>query len=219
MRLGSLLARIVADLGGEGEGVKVLDLGAGDGLVTEVVKQRLIKERDNLSFEVQAFDIEANGERDDELGEIVRGLGLLSNIPCLPSVVKMDVLGENFSEMEGESADVIVVSNLLHKLPRDKHKEFMDNVYRILKPGGSVVVNAPWYQEEGGKLPQGMKEFYQTYDTTAYKDAISSEEALKALMVESGFEIQGNGVHKLGFQGGTLDGFAHIAIVGVKPLG
>ncbi len=216
VRLGNLLAPIVEDLCGERSGVKVLDLGAGDGLVTEVVKQRLIKKRVDLSFEVQAFDIEVNTERDEELGEIVRGLRLLPNIPSLPSVVKMDVLGENFQNMESDSADVIVVSNLLHKLPRNKHKEFMANVYRILKPGGAVVVNSPWYQEEGSELPEGMKAFYEAYDTTMYKDAILSEEALKSLMLESGFRIRGNGVHKLGFQGGTLDGFAHIAFVGVK---
>ncbi|MBP7671132.1 class I SAM-dependent methyltransferase [Candidatus Gracilibacteria bacterium] len=224
VRLGNLIYPIVekhfSERGEEsGNPFLIYDLGAGSGVVFSVVLNRLIDHSDANNVQVKDYDKAPKATA--EWGSILEGYGLGTKMSMGPRAPEgMDVLSRNF-DYEGteKSVDVINVSNLLHKLPKNEHRRFMENVYRLLKPGGIVIINTPWHQENGSDLPKGMKEIYEECDTTEFKDAILSEEGVVGLMESCGFEIEEGDVYKTGFDDAGLDGFAHIKIVGRKPLG
>ena len=119
-------------------GMAVADFGAGAGFYTIPIAKRV-----GESGKVYAFDIRK------ETLEIIRSKARearLFNIDAL----RADLEDKEGSHLKSGSVDMIMISNILFQT-EDK-KNLADESFRILKPGGKVVL-VEWNEDKGCSGP------------------------------------------------------------------
>ena len=138
-----MMDRVFNLLGGRSH-IDMLDIGANSGLQT------------NLAFE------RAKG----------MGLSLTSNLMDLDEgalrIARQEVHGGISSYTHADAArlpfktafDVVVFANAIHLLPDEAKRLALEEVHRVLKPGGLFATNSTFYE---GAYPEESKAFYSRW--------------------------------------------------------
>lgn len=129
----------------------------------------------------------------------------------LPEVVQVeygDLL--SLSDVAEKPANLLLLSNILHKIDPENHEKALDEAGKCLKPGGLLVINTPYFSRRDSSVL--YSNFYRTCDTTSSAEALLSWDEWKALVSgREDFEVVAE--HDIGFDGSLLDGFCHRALV------
>ncbi|BAU23572.1 hypothetical protein THC_1201 [Caldimicrobium thiodismutans] len=138
---------------------RLLDVGCGDG--------RFLKRAQEMGFEVWGIDF------DRKSVEVCREKRGLKNVYAMSLEEFV-----NFAEKEGLKFDVITFFAVLEH--QDKPKEFLENVKRLLKPGGFIAGDVPnrerlilWERENSDFPPHhflwfNKKALYQALELTGF---------------------------------------------------
>ena len=98
---------------------KIAEIGGGDTRILEWLSP------DNEVFNIEPFEGAGNGP----LGKI--GHKGVNNIYCL--------IGESKKHIEGEAFDIVFSVSVVEHIVNDEFDRFINDCYRILKPGGVMV--------------------------------------------------------------------------------
>jgi hypothetical protein len=123
----------------------------------------------------------------------------------------------NLLDLDGainHPTDILLLSNILHKIKPDDHKKALQEAYNKLSPRGVLIINTPFYSDLDKTAP--LKGFYQRCDTNP--NALLSWEEWEKIVKENGFEIIKGAKKDLGFKASLLDGFRHRTLVARKPI-
>ncbi|MBI4232633.1 class I SAM-dependent methyltransferase, partial [Candidatus Peregrinibacteria bacterium] len=125
-----------------------------------------------------------------------------------PVEVRQGDLLELSESVEG-ARDVVLLSNVLHKIHPSNHDRALEEAKKCLKPGGLLIINTPYFSRRDASVL--LHNFYRTCDTTSSSEALLAFEKWRSLALRNGFEIVGE--EDIGFEGSLLDGFCHRALV------
>lgn len=116
----------------------------------------------------------------------------------------------SLSDVAKQPADLLLLSNILHKIDPGNHEKALDEAGKCLKPGGLLVINTPYFSRRDPSV--FYSNFYRTCDTTSSTEALLAWDQWKALVSgREDFEVVAE--HDIGFEGSLLDGFCHRALV------
>ncbi len=99
------------------EHLKGLDIGGDNGVISYLLRQR--------GGEWSSADLNATAV--DSIRQLVRD--------------RVYRIGESLGQFDDDSFDVVVIIDYLEHIHRDG--EFLKEVYRVLRPGGEVIINVP----------------------------------------------------------------------------
>lgn len=116
--------KIFLDEVGIKEGDTLLDFGCGEGHYT-IPSAKLVGEKGKV------YALDEDGEVLDKLMKIAK-LESLENIEPIKTSVELKI------PMEDESVDVVLLYDVLHYM--DERRKIIDDVYRVMKPGGLLSV-------------------------------------------------------------------------------
>lgn len=103
------------------EGKAVLDAGCGDGFFTSLILKKNPKSVSGVDYSVQAISF--------------------AKEKCEGAEFKAeDLSATSFRE---NLFDVVFLIEVFEHIPNNKKKEIVDELYRILKPGGRLIVSVP----------------------------------------------------------------------------
>lgn len=129
-------------------------------------------------------------------------------LPQVAHVEYGDLL--SLSDVARKPADLLLLSNILHKIDPRNHEKALDEAGKCLKPGGFLVINTPYFSRSDSSV--FYSNFYRTCDTTSSVESLLAWDQWKALVSgREDFELVAE--HDIGFEGSLLDGFCHRAIV------
>lgn len=117
--LKSIQDAVVADYLVGTSGKKVAEIGGGDTRILEWLASN------NEVFNIETFEGEGNGP----IGKIEHNG--VNNIYCM--------VGDSENHIEPESFDIIFSVSVVEHIPNDELKNFVDDCWRILKPGGIMI--------------------------------------------------------------------------------
>ncbi|MBU2524715.1 hypothetical protein KKG71_06005 [Patescibacteria group bacterium] len=131
-----------------------------------------------------------------------------------------DVSPENLVHVEGADLlelrdsnirppDILLLSNILHKLPPELHTRTLQEVHQFVGPDGIVVLNNPHYSHRDGTAH--LKTLYQAGDHSEHPEAIRPNEGWETIARRAGFQILGR--HFIGPETGFLDDFQHSVLI------
>lgn len=183
------------------EKVELIDVGSKTGDMIA----RLAHEFKALGgqFLVEAYDI------DVDFASLAGDFADLYDQPKpKPVEVEYADLLELSSSVEGQK-DVLLLSNVLHKIPPDSHGLALEEARKCLKPDGLLVINTPYFSRRDASVL--LHHFYRTCDTTSSAEALLSFEQWRRLALASGFELVAE--EDIGFDGSLLDGFCHRMLI------
>jgi len=115
-------------------GDKVLDLGCGNGRLVDML----------LSKEIEYFGVDQSEE-------------LIKNARKNYSELQFDVMEATKLDYKDEEFDAIFSVSVLNHIPPVKHKDFFNEVFRVLKPGGYFMM-ANWNMWSDDN-PKGLSKF------------------------------------------------------------
>ena len=138
-----LVGRVVKNLRGNTD-INLLDIAAGTGLMTSLTWDRLKEEETHLKATLLDLDLPALKEarrevRADEADYIFASA---DHIPLRPGF------------------DAAIFANSLHLLDETAKVMALDEVGRVLKPGGLLAINTTFYD---GAYPEDSKPFYSRW--------------------------------------------------------
>lgn len=139
------------------EKAHVLDVGCGAGIPTAEFLTR-------KNIEVTGIDIS------DTMLELAR-----ENVPQA-NFIKMDA---NELEFSPNTFDGLISVYTLFHIPKKKHPKILRNFYRVLKPGGILMINSGLSESEGVSNFFGVPMFWSNY----------SPDTLLQLVKDVGFSI------------------------------
>lgn len=113
------------DLAGELGGARVLDAGAGTGLLAECLRVRGRTPARLVAVDASAAMLQEMRRRGRFADEVHR-----ADLRCLP--------------LEDSSIDVAFLVYVLHILPSADSRSVLDELHRVLSDRGSLVVVTPW---------------------------------------------------------------------------
>lgn len=116
--------KIFLDKVGIKEGDILLDFGCGEGHYT-IPSAKLVREKGRV------YALDEDGEVLDELMKIAK-------LESLENIEPIKTSGELKIPMEDESVDVVLLYDVLHYM--DERRKIIDDVYRVMKPGGLLSV-------------------------------------------------------------------------------
>ncbi|MFA6992584.1 MAG: hypothetical protein WC269_04900, partial [Candidatus Gracilibacteria bacterium] len=134
-----------------------------------------------------------------------------------PNSATIPVKDANLLNLNGainHPTDILLLSNILHKIKPTEHQEALREAWEQLSPGGILIVNTPFFNSSDETVH--LKGFYQSCDSTEYPNALLSWEEWENTLKQSGFEIVEE--QDLGFKASLLDGFRHRTLVARKPI-
>lgn len=176
-------SRLLERLGGRVEGLRVLEVGCGRGVGTEIIFQRF------GAREVQAFDL------DPDMVELARrrlaGYGT--------DRLQLAVGDVTAIEAEGESFDAVFDFGIIHHVP--VWQKAVSEVRRVLKPGGRF-----FFEEVTSHALNRW--FYRTFLEHPTVNRFSGEEFVVELE-RQGLTVNGNVVER--FFGDFIVGVGHAA--------
>lgn len=197
----ALFSRLSAYLEGVDK-LHLIDVGSKTG---DLISRLLYELRGvGKNVDAEAYDIETGfsplaPEFADECGQ---------PLPQVAYVKYGDLL--SLSDVAEKPADLLLLSNILHKIDPKNHGRALDEAGKCLKPGGLLVINTPYFSRRDRSV--FYSNFYRTCDTTSSTEALLSWDQWKALVSgRDDFEIVAE--HDIGFEGSLLDGFCHRALV------
>lgn len=96
----------------------ILDFGCGDGLMTSFIQ--------HLFVHATVYGVDASQEHIDFAKEMYEGIHFSVSGKALP-----------FAD---STFDLIYATSVFHHIPRTAHRSSIDELMRVLKPGGSLVI-------------------------------------------------------------------------------
>jgi ubiquinone/menaquinone biosynthesis C-methylase UbiE len=115
-------------------GGTVVDLGCGSGIVTETLFARF---GDSISI----IGVDPSEHELDIARSRLRA----------PNVRFLQGRAQRMEALLGCEVDVVIISNVVHQIPRDERGGVFESCFRVLKPGGKIGLNTPYY--DGAILP------------------------------------------------------------------
>lgn len=208
-QLALLLAPIVRDVLNRyfsgAERVQFTEIGAKNGDLIGRINHELKNER--WDVQTRAYDITP----EDPLGPEFAAKY------SQPDSSRIPVSRANLLDINGSIShpvDVLLLSNILHKISPKAHAQALEEAYAKLSPGGIVIVNTPFFSKVNETILR--RDFYQICDGTEYKDALLSWEQWRDVINDTEFEIVDE--KDFGFKASLLDGFAHRVLILRKPI-
>lgn len=143
---------------------KLLDIGVGTGLFMEIAQKK--------GFEVYGIDVSSYA-----IDEVASRLKLKKDKQLVVSELKSTLYPENFFD----------VVNLRHSIEHVKDpQKLLENVYRILKPGGIVAIATPNSFGPHAKIYGPLWPHW----SQPYHIQFFSKKSLKTVVGKAGFEIK-----------------------------
>lgn len=162
-RTGIFNPKMVVDLLGVQEGMRIADFGSGSGHFS-----LLLAERVGTTGRVTAIDVQ------EAPLEVVRGKAKDAGLTNLETVrADLEVLGS--SSLPDASHDMVLIANMLFQ--SSKKPEVIREAKRILKDSGRLIV-VEWSKGSGGFGPP--------------EELRAEDEALQALITREGFSFEQN---------------------------
>jgi len=190
----------------EESSISLVDIGAKNGDCLA----RINHELDDDRIHAEAFDLEPEQS-------ILERLSLQLDLPSIsPILVKQgNILRLGKPKQDGvlnAPADIILLSNILHKLDSNDHLPALKSIADNLSNGGLLLLNTPYFNRNGHTAP--LENFYKTCDTTEHPNSILSWEDWKKTVENSGLSLVGE--VNLNDQASLLDGFFHRLLIAQK---
>lgn len=208
-QLALLLAPIVQDVLDryftDADEVQFTEIGAKNGDLIGRIDHELKKK--SLGIQTRAYDITPEKPLGPEFAAKY----------SQPDSSTIPVSRANLLDINGSIShpvDVLLLSNILHKISPEAHVKALEEAYEKLSPGGVVIINTPFFSDVDETVLR--KTFYQICDGTEYKDALLSWEQWKDVINDTEFEIVDE--KDFGFKASLLDGFSHRVIILRKPI-
>jgi 2-polyprenyl-3-methyl-5-hydroxy-6-metoxy-1,4-benzoquinol methylase len=127
------------DVGKSRRGLRVLEIACGSGVLGVTIAHR------DPNSKVTLMDIDAELERARTTAENV---GISNQINWIVSNPH-----ESLDRLKDEDAyDLVVVGNLMHHLPAEKSKSFIETVFGLLKPEGELAIVDVFPGQEKGQF-------------------------------------------------------------------
>jgi ubiquinone/menaquinone biosynthesis C-methylase UbiE len=107
------------------------------------------------------------------------------------------ILGDDVKLLEGNaeampvpdaSFDAIVSVYLFHELPRNARRKVMAEMFRVLRPGGRVVILDSVQRSDAEEIVYFLERFQRELHEPFYRDYIGDD--LAAALRESGFDVE-----------------------------
>ncbi len=138
-----LVGRVVRNLRGH-KNINLLDIAAGTGLMTSLTWDRLKEKDTNLHATLLDLDLPAlkQARREVRADEAAYIFASADYIPLQPGF------------------DAAIFANSLHLLDDSAKARALDEVGRVLKPGGLLAINTTFYE---GAYPDDSKPFYSRW--------------------------------------------------------
>ena len=179
------------------ENYKVVDIGAKDGVcATELGSY--------IQHGVEAYDLTP------KTNEVYTKKTV--------DVKQLNILDVPNQYIPEKSVDIAITSNILHKLSIPQQKAALKNLNNILKPGGSLIIIAPFISKEN----QGVNLMAACCDSSphAMEGSLLNQDRLVALLREREVGMDRRGIKdpvRLDYKLCLLDGFPHVYIGYTKP--
>lgn len=155
--------------GKEKENVKLLDVACGTG--------RILKQIHLAHPKIKLFGLDISPYYINFARDFLKDL---------PNVSLINENAENIP-FQDEYFDIITCVYLFHELPRNIRKEILSQIYRVLKPGGLLVIEDSAQLSESMDIEQYIDRFMLEFHEPFYKDYINND--LAELISEAGFEV------------------------------
>lgn len=139
-----LIGRLIRRLNGSNN-VRLLELAAGTGLPSLIAYKRARAVGIKLDATLLDLDLPALFQAKIEVGE-PGATYVFASADALP--------------LDNQKYDVVVFANGLHLLDGDAKKKALAESWRVLKPGGLLVMNTTFYD---GAYPEESKPFYSRW--------------------------------------------------------
>ena len=144
-----------------GDKVRAVDLGCGDGAVTE------------LLLDDERIDVVGVDNEPKMIAQVLRRLTRWIESGRL-SIAEADALGY-LADQEDGSVDLVASGYVFHNLTPDYRSATLAEVYRVLRPGG-LFINADKYARDGEAHYQDLKwqvdRFFDAYGDTEHLDIL-----------------------------------------------
>jgi ubiquinone/menaquinone biosynthesis C-methylase UbiE len=107
----------------------------------------------------------------------------------LSAVPGISLVQDNAEKMpfRDESFDAVTSIFLFHELPKDARRNVMAEIYRVLRPGGTVAICDSAQLEESAELTSFLEGFPTIYHEPYYKGYL--RDSLGRALGEVGFEV------------------------------
>lgn len=108
----------------------------------------------------------------------------------LDDVRDVSLVAENAEEMPfcDDLFDVVTCVYLFHELPRNARRRVVREMFRVLKPGGLVVIEDSGQPAESADILFFLERFPEDFHEPFYKDYLKDD--LAELLSEVGFEVR-----------------------------
>ncbi len=125
-------SRIIESMIPDGQNKNAIDIGAGPGYFSSILKSR--------NWKTTAIDTDPE------------------NIENLKKIINQAILGDAISELshlEPDSYDLVLALELIEHMPRELGEKLLKLIYKTLVPGGALLISTP------NKLsPEGLGGYY-----------------------------------------------------------
>lgn len=147
----------------ENKSLSVLDLGCGDG-ITEIFFEKYFPQ-----FKIQGIDVSGKSIEEAQKRQI--------------SNTSFQIYDGHTIPYENESFDIVFVAGVLHHIDAADHQKVVDEIFRVLKPGGRL------YLFEHNPLNPLTRHLVNTCEFDEGVTLLYSKEC-KKLLNNSGFRIK-----------------------------
>ncbi|HUH03315.1 MAG TPA: methyltransferase domain-containing protein [Kofleriaceae bacterium] len=113
----------------------------------------------------------------------------------LARVREMTLMAENGESLPfvDQHFDVVTSVYLFHELPRNARRRVLADAYRVLRPGGLLVLQDSAQPFDSGELEDALHNFPRDFHEPFYDDYLRDD--LAAAATESGFEVESVEAH------------------------
>ncbi|MFD4509283.1 class I SAM-dependent methyltransferase [Streptomyces sp. NPDC058457] len=161
----------LAELGGAEPGDRVLDVGCGTGYLTRCMAARVGRNGAVTGVDPSPPVLEYARRRKQRPG----------SAPC----TYREGIAESL-DLPDSSFDTVVTSLLLHHLPEDLRPAALREMYRVLRPGGRLLVVE--FRPPRSRLGQHL-----VHGGGGHAMAHNRVDLLDGLIADAGFEVRGHG--------------------------
>lgn len=164
------ITRLVRNTDGGAENVKLLDIGCGTGRTLHQIARTHPKMRLNGADLSPAY-IKLARKRLMDIDEVALAV---ENGEALP--------------WADETFDVVTSTYMFHELPRNARRNVVREMFRVVRPGGLVVIEDSAQLSESPQLVGVLQGFPREFHEPFYEDYL--EDDLGALLAEVGFSVE-----------------------------
>lgn len=108
----------------------------------------------------------------------------------LADVPNVSLVADNAERMPFRDAcfDVVTSTYLFHELPRNARREVLGEMFRVLRPGGRLVVQDSVQRSDAPELAFFLDRFPEELHEPFYRDYLEND--LERMMTQAGFQVE-----------------------------